>query len=62
MENQKCPYYYYNRIAIKQGLFKKNLALNQHFLSLEGISSDSLLTDVSSWSVPVPAVRFDPTK
>ena len=30
-------------------------------IDVEGISSDSLLTDVSPWSMPVPVVRFDLT-
>ena len=28
-------------------------------IDVEGISTDSLLTDVSPWSMPVPVVRFD---
>ena len=31
-------------------------------IDVEGISTDSLLTDVSPWSMPVPVVRFDLTK
>ena len=31
-------------------------------IDVEGISTDSLLTDVCPWSVPVPVVRFDLTK
>ena len=31
-------------------------------IDVEGISNDSLLTDVSPWSMPVPVVRFDLTK
>ena len=40
--------------------------LQPHFqaagIDVEGISTDSLLTDVSPWSMPVPVVRFDLTK
>ena len=40
--------------------------LQPHFqaagIDAEGISTDSLLTDVSPWCMPVPAVRFDLTK
>ena len=31
-------------------------------IDVGGISTDSLLTDVSPWCVPVPVVRFDLTK
>ena len=37
--------------------------LQPHFqvagINVEGISNDSLVIDVSPWSVPVPVVRFD---
>ena len=40
--------------------------LQSHFqaagIDVEGISTDSLLTDVSPWSMPLPVVRFDLTK
>ena len=39
------------------------IRLQPHFqaagIDVEGISTDSLLTDVSPWSMPVPVVRFD---
>ena len=42
------------------------IRLQPHFqaagIDVEGISTDSLLTDVSPWSLPVPVVRFDLTK
>ena len=42
------------------------IRLQPHFqaagIDVEGISTDSLLTDVSPWCMPVPAVRFDLTK
>ena len=42
------------------------IRLQPHFqaagIDVEGISTDSLLTDVSPWSMPVPVVRFDLTK
>ena len=42
------------------------ILLQPHFqvagIDVEGISTDSLLTDVSPWSMPVPVVRFDLTK
>ena len=42
------------------------IRLQPHFqaagIDVEGISNDSLLTDVSHWSKPVPVVRFDLTK
>ena len=31
-------------------------------IDVGGISTDSLLTDVSPWCMPVPVVRFDLTK
>ena len=42
------------------------IRLQPHFqaagIDVEGISTDSLLTDVSPWCMPVPVVRFDLTK
>ena len=42
------------------------ICLQSHFqaagIDVEGNSNDSLLTDISPWSVPVPIVRFDLTK
>ena len=42
------------------------IRLQPHFqaagIDVEGISTDSLLTDVSPWSISVPVVRFDLTK
>ena len=41
------------------------IRLQPHFQAAgidEGISTDSVLTDVSPWSMPVPVVRFDLTK
>ena len=42
------------------------IRLQPHFqaagIDVEGISTDSLLTDVCPWSMPVPVVRFDLTK
>ena len=42
------------------------IRLQPHFqaagIDVEGISTDSQLTDVSPWSMPVPVVRFDLTK
>ena len=42
------------------------IRLQPHFqaagIDVEGISTDSLLTDVSPWSMPVPVVRFYLTK
>ena len=42
------------------------IRLQPHFqaagIDVEGISTDSLLTDVSPWSMPVPVVRFNLTK